>query len=49
MGYNWAVKHLDVYIYIAFCEDPSKAGEMIHIRDNTQNIDNHEVKLWLGS
>lgn len=30
------VKCLDVHISIAFCEDPRKAGEMIHFRDNTK-------------
>lgn len=35
MCQNRAVNHLDVHIYIAFCEDLGKAGEMMHFKDST--------------
>lgn len=35
MCQNWAVNHLGVHIYIAFCEDLGKAGEMMHFKDST--------------
>ena len=44
MCQNWAVNHSDAHMYVVFCEDLGKTGEMMHFKKTAQwKNDNYEV------